>query len=124
MQLKLFKVFGVILIGNGMTWMPFLIHVIASSIVGMSTSALFDLAAFVAFTSFAIIHPIIQGSLIPELRKYLVAAIKKIVPWQKLRASSSDETVRPCLKDVKCSLCCVEFLEAGLLIQAEEKFKA
>ncbi len=77
-QLQLFKVFGAILISNLLTWGPYFIHVLIGSVVGPSPGAV-NLIIFIIITSFAVVHPIIEASLIPEFKRYLTRLIRKLL---------------------------------------------
>ena len=80
-QVQLIKVFGAILITNFLTWIP----VILRSLLAVVSSTFSDWWHFVIFSSlisFAVIHPIIQAYLIPELKVYLTLYLKKALCCQ------------------------------------------
>ena len=101
-QLQLLKVFGAILISNILTWVPFFIHMIATLILGSDIPSFLNFLTFVLTVSSAVVHPVVQAALIPELRKNLVKSVKKAtVCWHSEKV----------MEDVECS-CCSQFCSA------------
>ncbi len=121
-HLQLFKAFGAIFVSNIVTWVPFFVHIIVSLAIGMKNIVLLNMLVFISITSFAVIHPIIQATLIPELKKYIVGWVKRVVCWQHVKEKfsntccwSSDSCFRRECSSSKCSLSCLERLDAVLI---------
>ena len=80
-QLALLRTFGMILIANLVTWLPLALHSIASFIVDADDIPIgVYMFVFFSFISHFILHPIIQGCLIPELKARLK---KTLFPCKK-----------------------------------------
>ena len=127
-QLQLLKVFGAILISNIVTWVPFFVHMIVNFILGSQTPSFLHLLSFVFVVSFAVVHPVVQAALIPELRKNLVKSVKKAtVCWHSEKVTEEVECSccsRFCSAQTPGSRCCnfewFEVLNAVLLSRTEE----
>ena len=75
-QLQLIKVFGGILVGHVVTWLPVIIYVFRVAIRGQDHfTALDGVFAYTSFIFFPVLHPILEACLIPEVRKFLVSMI-------------------------------------------------
>lgn len=82
-QLQIMKVFGGIFISNLVTWIPMLklLVLLATAVTVDETPDWLKCIAFIALIFSAVVHPIIQASLIPELRSYLVSVWKNKMFW-------------------------------------------
>ena len=115
-QLRLVKVFGAIWIANIITWTPFLIRVIASILVGDETfNKWFLLYIFLSIISFAVLHPIIEASFIPELRKIVVSLLQKKLCCKEQACAwpRANQCHSKSFSDTKFTMCCKDrhFLE-------------
>ena len=126
-QLRLVKVFGAIWVANIITWTPFFIRVVGSAIFGDIFSKWFHVFIFVNIVSFSVIHPVIEASLIPELRNQLAKFLKVVMCLHcELNSCSShcqfdyDDTTSRCCKN-KSSLACLDFLDASFISNTEEQ---
>ena len=122
-QLRLVKVFGAIWISNLITWTPFLIRVFGIVIYGDRVlSKWIHLISFLSTTSFAFLHPIIEASFIPELRKILVSLVGRLICWKKKCSRSSTSNNKLANKCCKCKrlLECLDYLNASVLPITEE----
>lgn len=80
-QLQLIKVFGGILLANVLTWLPIIGSIFAAIVVKFSswTAVVLSISVF----SHAIVHPLIQAYLVPEIKNYLkycAARVIKLLP--------------------------------------------
>ena len=68
-QLQFLKVFGAIFLSNVVTWLPLIVHILVTVIKG---NYIFPnwmyVSVYLSITSSALFHPLIQASLIPEIR--------------------------------------------------------
>ena len=81
-QVQLMRVFGAILISNVITWLPFIGRVLAVIIKGNDDFPPWVYVFVYLSLSFtAVVHPLIQASLIPEIRRYCKYLMAKSVCW-------------------------------------------
>ena len=78
-QLHLLRVFGAIWIANVITWMPFFVRIMATILFGVVVSKGFLVYVYASIVSYTVIHPILEASIIPELRRQLVSLTKKLM---------------------------------------------
>ena len=81
-QLALFRAFGMILIANGITWVPVIILTIIYLTANQDDDVPFGfiIFTFLSFISHSVLHPIIEGCLIPEIK----TSFKKVLcPCEK-----------------------------------------
>jgi len=77
-QVRLFKVFGAIWIANIITWIPFLIRTFGTVFFGDEAFPdWFFVFAYLSTISYAVVHPIIEASFIPECKNTIVFLIVK-----------------------------------------------
>ena len=104
-QLALFKAFGTILIANMITWVPLIILAAISTGRNYDVPFGFYTFVFLTFTSHSILHPIIEGCFIPELKKDFR---KVLCPCNKRdRTSINIDAV----DDDGRSYCCLRYLD-------------
>ncbi len=94
-QLMFMKVFGSIIIANVITWMPLIIRVVYTAISGQNTSTVLMILVYVSVISVVAVHPIIQASLIPELKLIFLECIRycRRKAGSKLTGNSSEIVV-------------------------------
>lgn len=124
-QVQLMRVFGAILISNVITWLPFIGRVLIVIIKGNDDFPPWVYVFVYLSLSFtAVLHPLIQASLIPEIRTYCKYLIVKTVCWYKcLTRQSSPSRPRVTSKgsvtgisDPQKKTCfCFDFLSATVL---------
>ncbi len=122
-QIKLVKVFGAILIANIITWIPFFIRVVGTAIFEDIFPDWFHVVITVTIVSFAVIHPVIQAWLVPELRKELSYVFNKLHCCHRLQNSSFSQNKQYnclCHHSNSCFLDCFDYLNVSLLTQTEE----
>ena len=126
-QLQLIKVFGGMWIANIITWTPFFIHIIGTAIFQSLTSKWFSLYVFINIISYAVIYPIIEASLIPEMRKHLCVLVKKLTCWRQNWDSTSSQGKRYCGSTCSapsctnsCSLHCLDLVSVTVIPINEE----
>lgn len=89
-QLGVLRAFGMIFIANLITWLPLILLTVFSFTVDeTSIPIVIYVLVFLSFISHSILHPIIEGCFIPELR----TSFKKIV------CSCKDKCLRKNIKD-------------------------
>ncbi len=101
-QLRLIKVFGVIWLANLISWFPYIIRVIFTFFLGEIWSNSFYVFSFMSLMISAVTFPIIEASIIPELRTILASLFKRIFCFRpnitfRLCCSSSMDTACGCL---------------------------
>lgn len=79
-QLQLTRVFGVILVSNVLTWLPLIGRTLVTAVKGNDVYPVWVYVfVYLSITSSALFHPLIQASLIPEVkgqcRLFLTAAL-------------------------------------------------
>lgn len=78
-QLRLVVVFGTILIANVITWIPFIIRSFWALAYGSDNlTAASYVFVFLCLISHSFLHPIIEASLIPEIRDYNMSFLHKL----------------------------------------------
>ena len=115
-QLQLIKVFGAIFAANIINWGPALIRVLAT--VNTEDGIIhqwFALYIFLSSTSFAILHPIIEATFIPELRKILVSFIQKKMFCNLKCTWTSRLTSNDKFASCRCSFEFLDVLNASVL---------
>ena len=79
-QLQLVKVLVAIIVSSVVTWVPATIRGYLSAITGSErTSNWWNATTFVCILSIAVVHPIVQTSLVPELRRFHVMVLRKVL---------------------------------------------
>lgn len=131
-QLQLLRVFGSILISNLITWIPLLVRIIEASVTNSDNTSLWSNSIVILSINFhSVIHPVIQTSLIPEIRDRLL--VFKPLNKCKQRFKTLDKSgCNGCnysdSNNYCCCKCkatiwsnCVELLNTTVLPQAELK---
>ena len=78
-QWRLIKVFGAIWVTTIISSLPFIVIVFGTAAVGLERFPDWILLiAFLGVISFPVSHPLIEASLIPELRRYLISFLVKV----------------------------------------------
>lgn len=96
-QLQLMRVFGAILLSNVLTWLPLIVRIVITAIKGNDEFPIWVYVFVYLCISFtAVSHPLIQASLLPEVRTSCKHFIAKAVCWWKTadRPHSSDSRCR------------------------------
>ena len=92
-QLQLMRVFGAILLSNVLTWLPLIIRVLITAIKGNDRYPVWVYVfTYLSITFVAVSHPLIQASLLPEIRthcKYFIA--KALCWWNTINTSHSSQ---------------------------------
>lgn len=92
-QLQLLRVFSAILVSNVLTWLPLIVRIVITAIKGNDEFPLWVYVFVYLSLSFAaVFHPLIQASLLPEIRNNCKYFLTKAVCWWKGldRTRSSD----------------------------------
>lgn len=128
-QLQLLRVFGSILISNFITWTPLLVRIIEAYVTGSDNTSLWSNSIVIlSINSHSVIHPLIQASLIPEIRNHIISPFKKC--RQRFGTADKNGNGGGNHSDInnKCCCCkykptllsnCVELLNTTILPQAE-----
>ena len=122
-QLQLIKVFGAFLIAVILTWIPVNIRVFLTLMNGSEhINNWWNTVVYICVLSFAVIHPIFQASLIPDLRKYLVMFFKKVLCWHPVSEYVAKDycypenaTVEDSREDSWTKCYCLDFLNVTVL---------
>ena len=78
-QWRLIKVFGAIWVATIISFLPFIVIAFGTAVVGRERFPDWTLLiAFLGVISFPVSHPLIEASLIPELRSYLISFLVKV----------------------------------------------
>lgn len=84
-QLQLMRVFGAILLSNIVTWLPMIIRILITAIKGDDDFPLwFYVLVYLSISFAAVLHPLIQASLIPEIRNSCKTVISRALCWCKV----------------------------------------
>lgn len=71
-QLQLFKVLFAVVATNIATWIPVIVCAVYAVLTNGTVPAAFNVTVFVILMSVGVVHPVIQASLIPELRQHIL----------------------------------------------------
>ena len=120
-QLQLMRVFGAILLSNVLTWLPLIIRIIITAVKGNDDvySIWVYVFNYLCITFAAVSHPLIEASLLPDIRKQCKYFLTKATCWWK--PSSSDVVGGKTSSTVqlgespRCSCFCLEVLNATVL---------
>lgn len=83
-QLQFMRVFGAILLSNLVTWLPLIIRIMAVAVKGNDEFPNWVYVSVYLSISFtAVFHPLIQASLLPEIRKNFKFFIARVICWWK-----------------------------------------
>ena len=105
-QLQFIKVFGAILSANVVTWIPLIVRVFYSAIAQRNTPAWLMVLVYISVISVAVIHPVIQASLVPELRKYFVRFKTMFLRYcGKLKPEKEVDRIHRSDRNPKCLEC-------------------
>ena len=75
-QLALARAFGAIIIANFIVWMPMVLFVILSLILPTDTIPIgYFIFSYITFASRSLLHPLIEGCLIPDIKDMLKIVI-------------------------------------------------
>ncbi len=130
-QLHLVRVFGAIWLANMITWTPFFARIVGTLIFGAISSRWFLLYVFLSIISHTVIHPLLEATIIPELRKQLVAIFRKALCCCRKRDDPFTTTptqVACCYNDklketagrINCSLHCLNVLSVTVIPSSED----
>lgn len=119
-QLRLVKIFGVILVANIITWVP---NVINTTLLFAFLWKPFFVPNYVFITNYllflsqVLVHPLLQALLIPEIRHTLVKALyldrcsrKTRKDLQRMNSSMSMPEEKGCCSCLCCEMCAVAIL--------------
>ena len=118
-QLALFRAFGTIIIANMITWVPVIILTIIYLTADQDNGVPFGfkIFTFLSFISHSILHPIIEGCLIPELKSNFM---KILCPCKKrVRASLNIDAVDDDRRSYWC-LRCLDICSFALLSGSQD----
>lgn len=131
-QLQLFKVFGAIMVSALLPWIPLNIRGYLVVVEGSEyLNNWWNAVVFMCVLSFAVIHPIINASLMPEIRQYFFKVFK-IFPCHDGHCVIADSFIYKCcgcsrwsLKDTgeepkKHGCYCIDFLSITVLPVQQE----
>ena len=112
-QIQLMRVFGAIFISNIITWSPIVIRVLNAYAQGSDNFDLWNsFIIIVSITSHSVVHPLIEATLLPDIRRYLCFMCLFLFRLQRNeRASKKHDDSR------NCSCHCLDILNASLLPQ-------
>ena len=115
-QLRLVRVFGILLISHIITWIPFIIRVIEVLVTGSDDFAPWrHYIVFISLISYPLLHPIIEVYFLPEIRKPFRSVWEKYCCKKKTcdlnNKIKADTVLQP-----KPSCCCsLNVISASLL---------
>lgn len=94
-ELQLLRVFGAIFIANVITWVPLIVRIIEASVQDSDEfSPWSNSVLIISLISQSVLHPLIEASLIPEVRKYLCICSSLCI--NKPVNLMSGENIHPC----------------------------
>ena len=119
-HLQLIKVMASILVANIMTWVPFIVYVPYSFFKG--TTNIPNVIVYISMIAAVAVHPVIQVSLVPELRKHFVAFYNICLRcFSKSRPRKPWNCFGKCHMKPKCMDChCLYFFSLSFLPNVDE----
>lgn len=119
-QLHLIKVFGAMLFANVVTWLPLMGHIISTAIIGNNFHpASVHVFVYITFICYPVLHPIIQASLIPEVRNLVIKVLcchgkcKEVGSIRGVRDTTVELSYCECFVNRRCT--CLDFLSVTVL---------
>lgn len=104
-QVDLIRAFGAILVANIIVWMPIIVQGILYASVDGNTLPIWEIVfVYVTFVMHSILHPIIEGCLIPEIKRTFKKFFRLLFLQSCRTIESSDDSDSPV--QTKPFLCC------------------
>ena len=119
-HLQLIKVMASILVANIMTWIPFIVYVCYSFFKATTNTP--TVIVYISIIAAVAVHPVIQVSLVPELRKHFVAFYNIcLCCFNKSRPRKLSSCFEKCPRKLKCMDChCLYFFSHSFLPNVDE----